>query len=783
MKVADLGVGFKRLAMHLQRPSPARYAATWVFAWCVLTACLALDVYSNWTLANSPTIGAQIRSDGSTVVVSTLEANSELSRAGVRAGDRVLAFNGHPADAAAFLADPDDSSSWSSRDRLWQWQSFLESATSHGSLTITIENRTGTRTITCPVKPLGWRRAVRRSWALRLVGWIFLLLPLLIWLKKQNETSIVNLITNSSVFVVLSTMSAYINRDLCISTSALTTLTFLNFLATETTILTPHLGLVFPSPVSWLKRFPWLRYLPWCAYAVAITLHLRRVFPSPAPTIYGASAISLLIFFLIFVVRLLRATNPLVKAQLQWVTLGSLLGFLPWMLLSAVPEAMHLTAIPERFTLLSAIAVPMCVYLAILRYRLIDVDQIFDWVVVHAIAIGAFALCELLLWNWLSRHYAPQSEQAPLLLALSLSIAIFLYAPLRSWFLHRLKKLTGRMRPSLSESLQKLLERAQATNDPAQALEQTLHWTLQPRSITWVYAGTKLDTLLNRLEPALDGILGYELGEICPRKMEPAAWIPIRIDGAQAALVLYPQGARGWSRDDLRIARALARSGEPLFEMQRIQIAHTKAQTAMREQRDELMSEMHDGLGSQLFGASLLSNISENMPEQEMRARFREVSTALSDAMDSLRTGLTVLSVPPGAFGPAVMALLLRAEQVLESAGIELNSQIDDEAISLQFNSRSVFSILRAMQEALTNIARHSRATHAQVRITRRGDFLAMRIDDDGIGFLPEQTRSGHGLTNLQRRLKMLDGNANITSAPHTGCIIELTLPLQKGAV
>lgn len=783
MKVADPGVAFKRIMMQLRWPSPARYAATWTFAWCVLTLCLALDFYGNWTLANSPAIGAQISSDGSTVVVAALDPNSALLRTGVRVGDRVLAIAGRPVDAEALLIDPDNSASWSGYDRIWKWQSFLESAASSGSLSITVENRSGPRIITCPVRPLGWKQAVRRSWALRLVGWTFAVLSLLIWIKKQNETSIVNLITSTGVFIPLDTMAFYINRDLCIAAPALTLLTFLNFLATESTILTPHLGLVFPSPVSWLKRYPWVRFLPWCAYAGVLGLHLLRVFPSPAPTIYVASAISLLIFFLIFVVRLWRTTNPLVKAQLQWVTLGAVMGFLPWVLLSAIPEAMHAAPVPERFTLLSAVAVPICVYFAILRYRLMDVDRILDWVVVHSIAIGGLALCELLLWNWMSRHYAPESRAKPLLLALSLSVAIFLYAPLRSWSLHGLRKLTGRVRPSLAESLVKLLEREQATCDPAQALEQTLQWTLHPGKIAWVLAGQKHDALLARLELSLDGKLGYELGEKCPHKMEPAAWIPIQIDSAIAALVLFPQGARGWSRHDLRIARALARSGEPLFEMQRIQLAHAKAQASMREQRDELMREMHDGLGSQLFGASLLSNVSETMPEPELRARFREVSIALSDAMDSLRTGLTVLSAPPGAFGPAALALLLRAERVLESAGIALSTQIDDEAVSLQFNSRVVFGILRAMQEALTNIARHSRAANAQVRFALRGSFLTIRIDDDGVGFVPGQIRGGHGLTNLHRRLQMVEGTASVTSSPHAGCMIELTLPLPKGAL
>lgn len=45
-----------------------------------------------------------------------------------------------------------------------------------------------------------------------------------------------------------------------------------------------------------------------------------------------------------------------------------------------------------------------------------DVDQMMDWVVVHAVAIGAFVLLELMLWDWLSRHYAPEAGAKPRLL-------------------------------------------------------------------------------------------------------------------------------------------------------------------------------------------------------------------------------------------------------------------------------------------------------------------------------------------------------------------------------
>jgi signal transduction histidine kinase len=547
-------------------------------------------------------------------------------------------------------------------------------------------------------------------------------------------------------------------------------------------ILTLHSTLVFPAPFSWLKRYPWVRVFPWCLLLFQLVLHYERIYPTPAPGVSLLSLCSLLVFLGSIVLRLWRTNDSLERAQLRWIALGSLLGFLPWVLLSAFPAALHLSEVPVRYTLLSLIAVPISICFAILRYRLLDVDWLFDWVVVHAIVLSAFTLAELLCWNWLSAHYAAEAATKPILLALSISVVSFLYVPLRTMGLRWLKKLHGRWRPSLADSLHRLLTTAQTTDDPSAAIEQTMQWALNPDEISWVHAGQEYDALLDRLQAAPQALLGYELGKSCPMPMQAAAWIPIHIEQKLAALVLSPRGASGWNRHELRLACSLARAGEPLFEMQRLQNNHQRAQAALHEQRDELLREMHDGMGSQLFGASLLSNVSEKMTEAELRKRFGDVSAALSDAMDSLRTGLTVLSTPPGAFGPAVLSLLLRAERVLGAAGIALHTEIDDETVSLQLDSRSVFGLLRAMQEAMTNIARHSKASSAQVHLTLRGNSLTILIQDDGVGFIRDELRSGHGLTNMNRRLQLLNGCAAIASAPNAGCTIEFSLPIRNGA-
>jgi signal transduction histidine kinase len=540
------------------------------------------------------------------------------------------------------------------------------------------------------------------------------------------------------------------------------------------------LAWVWPTPAAWITRRPWVRVIPWAAYIVQLVLHLNRVFPQPVWTTYPLCLLSLAGLMATVAFRMAWESDPLVKAQLRWAALGCVVGFLPWILLTVIPQALGMETISERFSLLFAVALPFCLAFSIFRYRLLDVNLVFDWVMAHAVILGLFSLVELAFWTWLGNQFVPSSLSRGLSISLGMFLLIFLYAPMRAWLMQTVTRLAGKMRPSLADSLQNLLERARDSKTPEQALERALMWALKPSRLQWIRSGQGRDAEIARLHMARDGMIGYQFGDLCPKNMESAAWVPVHSGAGQAAILLWPQGSEAWSRSDLYLARMLARAGEPLIEIEHLQREHRIKEASLREQRDELVREMHDGLGSQLFGASLLTNAAEDAPPQLLKHRMAEVNAALVDAMDSLRAGLTVLGAPPGAFGPAVMALLLRSERVFEAAGIALQTQVEDDVVSLHLDSRSVFALLRTMQEALTNIARHSRSSHAGVRIQCGGRLLLILIRDDGRGFNLEGIPAGHGIANMKRRLQQLGGETLIVSAPEKGCTIELKLPLRQ---
>lgn len=743
--------------------------------------CLALDWCGMLSAAHSPTLNARIQSIAGVVEVVSVNDGSALDEAGIVAGDRVLSIAGRPAALCAFYPENVGVSlSWADEDCFSEWQNFLWQATRSGSIQIAFLTRDGARIVTVSTPRHGWSAAWKLGLSLRMVGAVFLLVFLFIWTSRRREASLMGIVAGMGIFISFSTAAVFEHREFCLPPAFFAAGVLLNYLSTQSSILSLHLAWVWPTPAAWLTRRPWLRVLPWAAFTVQLILHLNRVFPRPGWTMYPLCLLSLAGLMVSVALRMLREPDPLIKAQLRWAALGCVVGFLPWILLTVIPQALGMELISERYSLLFVAALPFCLAFSIFRYRLLDVNLVFDWVMAHAVILGLFSLIELAFWTWLGNQFAPRSFNRALPISLGMFLLIFLYAPLRSWLLRMLTRLAGKERPSLADALQNLLERARDSKTPEEALEKALLWTLKPSRLKWIHSGQGRDAELERLQLAQDGMIGYQFGELCPRNMESAAWVPMHSGTGQAAILLWPQGAEAWSRSDLYLARMLARAGEPLIEIEHLQRMHRIKEASLREQRDELVREMHDGLGSQLFGASLLTNAAEDAPPQLLKQRMAEVNAALADAMDCLRAGLTVLGAPPGAFGPAVMALLLRGERVLEAAGIALQTQVEDDVISLRLDSRSVFALLRTMQEALTNIARHSRAGHAEVRIQCDGKLLSISIRDDGRGFALERLPAGHGIANMKRRLQLLGGEALIVSAPDEGCTIALKLPLRQ---
>ncbi len=191
-------------------------------------------------------------------------------------------------------------------------------------------------------------------------------------------------------------------------------------------------------------------------------------------------------------------------------------------------------------------------------------------------------------------------------------------------------------------------------------------------------------------------------------------------------------------------------------------------QSAIVEERQRIMRDMHDGLGAQLI--STLSLVEHgDLAKEHLAAVLRECLDDLRLTIDSLESTENDLLTVLGNFR-------YRLEPRLKSSGIQLDWQVKDLPKLACLTPQNVLHVLRILQEAFTNILKHARADTVKVEtgIARAPGTVYVSVSDNGIGLTDEHR--GHGLANMRRRAQAIGGALDIASAA-TGTMITLSLP------
>ena len=210
-----------------------------------------------------------------------------------------------------------------------------------------------------------------------------------------------------------------------------------------------------------------------------------------------------------------------------------------------------------------------------------------------------------------------------------------------------------------------------------------------------------------------------------------------------------------------------------------LEIIHQRLREAgqrqtISDERQRLMQDMHDGLGSSLISA--IRSV-ERGGVSELK-----VSQILKDCLDDLK--LTIDSMEPV---EADLLLLLatlrfRLEPRLESTGITLLWEVQELPTLAWLEPSSALHILRIVQESIANILRHTRASEIKVGTALTVAGVQVTIADNGQGFDVDKAlgaSAGRGLHNQQRRAQAVDGIVSWQSGP-TGTCFTLWLPLAR---
>ena len=212
----------------------------------------------------------------------------------------------------------------------------------------------------------------------------------------------------------------------------------------------------------------------------------------------------------------------------------------------------------------------------------------------------------------------------------------------------------------------------------------------------------------------------------------------------------------------------LKRNYERLRDGERLQ--------AMAAERQRIMQDMHDGLGTQLVSSLMLV--------ERGALNQAQVAQVLRESIDDMRLAIDALAQGNSDLLAALGNLRYRMEPRFRAAGIELIWDARDMPEELNINPDHVLPILRIVQESLTNALKHSEARAVSVaqQVTQAGDeppLLQIRITDNGKGIAGERA-GGRGLLNMRSRANRIGGTLTLESGPGAGTRVKFTYRLSE---
>lgn len=254
-------------------------------------------------------------------------------------------------------------------------------------------------------------------------------------------------------------------------------------------------------------------------------------------------------------------------------------------------------------------------------------------------------------------------------------------------------------------------------------------------------------------------------------------------DGARSELpaavtftVAAPIWMRGWF---LTLAAAVLAVLVFLFHRQR-----TARLVALERQRTRLAMDLHDDVGSSLSQIALQSELAlarlergHGVPAgtlERISGRAREVVDAMGDV---------VWSVDPTRDDLADLVRRMRAFalEAVGGADVRLELALPSGEASVPLNANLRRQLYLVFKEALNNALRHARATRIEVALSREGETLRLRVEDDGVGVAVEPSDlGGHGLASMRHRAALCRGKLRIEQPATGGTRVILEAPLAE---
>ncbi len=200
---------------------------------------------------------------------------------------------------------------------------------------------------------------------------------------------------------------------------------------------------------------------------------------------------------------------------------------------------------------------------------------------------------------------------------------------------------------------------------------------------------------------------------------------------------------------------------------------------AQEEERKRISRELHDGTGQGLMVLRLyLGMLASESRSSESQFKIQEALKLLDHTVEDLRRIVGRLSPLTLEELGLLAAIRKEARDVSRNSGIK--AQLDFPRDLGRLDREIEVALYRSLQEALHNVAKHSRAQSFIVRVKRSSEFVCLSVEDDGVGFagkLSSRSQS-FGLSGMRDRIAALGGKIEVRSREGKGTRLRIVLPI-----
>jgi len=196
-------------------------------------------------------------------------------------------------------------------------------------------------------------------------------------------------------------------------------------------------------------------------------------------------------------------------------------------------------------------------------------------------------------------------------------------------------------------------------------------------------------------------------------------------------------------------------------------------------ERQRMARDLHDTLSQGLAGLILqLEAADAHLGHKQSERAHEIIRLAMETARKTLGDARRAISDLRHESAELGDSLRIEVSRFTEATGIPCDLQLD---LSQPIPDPVRETVIRAVAEALTNVARHAQASSASVSVTALGNELTAEVTDDGIGFDPASVAAGHyGLLGMRERARLNGGRLELRSEAGKGTRLILNLPLQS---